>query len=126
MKTAFNKFKFKDRATVVNGPASFSSDISELGLETALNPDKPNENTVVFLYSKEELLDFLENSLSLILPDSVLWLAYQKGTSKIKTDLNRDIIREIAGLYGIKTVTAISIDDIWSALRFRPLERVGK
>lgn len=126
MKNALSKFKFRDTATVVNAPEEFRSDLSELGFSTALNPDLPNENTLVFLYSKKELVDFLENQLSRILPDSVLWLAYQKGTSKIKTDLNRDLIRETAGQYGIKTVTAISIDDIWSALRFRPLEKVGK
>lgn len=126
MKNAVSKFKFRDTATVVNAPDAFLSDISELGFSNAIHPDLPNENTVVFLYSKKELLHFLENQLALILPDSILWLAYQKGTSKIKTDLNRDIIRETAEQYGIKTVTAISIDDIWSALRFRPIEKVGK
>jgi len=126
MKTALHKFKFRDTATVLNAPEVFQSDISELGYKTAFTPGLPNENTLVFLYSKKELLEFLKNQLSRILPDSILWFAYQKGTSKIKTDLNRDLIRETAEQYGIKTVTAISIDDTWSALRFRPLENVGK
>jgi len=126
MKNAVSKFKFRDIATVVNAPKAFLSDINELGFANTLHPDLLNENTVIFLYSKKELLNFLENQLSLILPDSILWLAYQKGSSKIKTDLNRDVIRETAEQYGIKTVTAISIDDTWSALRFRPLEKAGK
>jgi hypothetical protein len=58
--------------------------------------------------------------------DGVLWFAYPKGTSGIKTDINRDILRLTAEEYGITTVTAVSINDTWSALRFRPVDRVGK
>ena len=49
-----------------------------------------------------------------------------KGTSKIKTDINRDTIRVTGEEFNITTVTAISIDDTWSALRFRPIDKVGK
>ncbi|MGP8215089.1 MAG: hypothetical protein ACLQQ4_05955 [Bacteroidia bacterium] len=57
---------------------------------------------------------------------AVLWFAYPKGTSKIKTDINRDTLRVTGEKYGITTVTAISIDDTWSALRFRPIDKAGK
>ena len=56
----------------------------------------------------------------------VLWFAYPKLTSKIKTDIHRDIIRFTAEEFGLTTVAAISINDTWSALRFRPIDRVGK
>lgn len=52
--------------------------------------------------------------------------ANAKGTSKIKTNISRDIIRVTGKDYNITTVSAISIDDTWSALRFRPIEKVGK
>ena len=120
------KFKFKGKGTIVNAPEHTNEEISELGFKNSLDIGRKNENTLVFIYSKNEFIDFLQNQLSHILPDSVLWLAYQKGTSKIKTDINRDIIRNLAEDYGITTVTAISIDDTWSALRFRPIDKVGK
>jgi len=87
---------------------------------------KKSKNTLVFINDNKEYLDFLKKELKYIEPDSVLWFAYPKGTSKIKTDVNRDTIRETGEVYGITTVTAISINDTWSALRFRPIERVGK
>jgi hypothetical protein len=71
-------------------------------------------------------LDFLHNNLKFIETDSVLWFAYPKGTSKIKTDINRDTIRVTGEEFGITTVTAIAINEIWSALRFRPIDKVGK
>ena len=52
--------------------------------------------------------------------------AYPKGTSGIKTDINRDNLRNTALEFGLKTVTAVSIDSIWSCLRLRPIEFVGK
>ena len=71
-------------------------------------------------------MDFLKNKSKNIETESVLWFAYPKGTSKIKTDINRDTIRITGEEFGITTVSAISIDDTWSALRFRPIGKVGK
>ena len=76
--------------------------------------------------NNKEYLEFLNNQLDKIEPDSVLWFAYPKGTSKVKTDVNRDTIRVTGEEYKITTVSAISIDDTWSGLRFRPTDRVGK
>jgi hypothetical protein len=57
-------------------------------------------------------------------PDGLLWLAYPKGTSGLKTDLGRDTLTpltdRIAGLTG---VTLVAIDATWSAMRLRPSER---
>jgi len=92
-----------------------------------------SKNTLVFINNNNGYLDFLNNQLKNIESDSVLWFAYPKGTSKVKTDIkltktdiNRDTIRVTGEEYGITTVTAISIDDTWSALRFRPIDKVGK
>jgi len=53
-------------------------------------------------------------------PGGLLWFAYRKKSSKVKTDISRDIIWEGLMSIGIHPVTLISIDDTWSALRFRP------
>jgi hypothetical protein len=52
--------------------------------------------------------------------DAVAWLAYPKG-GKMGTDLNRDILGQTLAAKGIKPVRQVAIDDIWSALRFRPI-----
>lgn len=50
----------------------------------------------------------------------LLWLCYPKGTAKIKTDLNRDVLREtVAARHGLEGVSLVAIDDTWSAMRFR-------
>jgi hypothetical protein len=50
---------------------------------------------------------------------SVLWVAYPKGN---RTDLNRDSLWPILGEYGMRPISQVAVDEVWSALRFRPLK----
>ena len=127
MEDVVKKFKFKDKGVVLNAPEEIKKEFEVLGFTTSFDEGKKSPNTLVFINNNTEYVDFLRNSLNKKIEfDSVLWFAYPKGTSKIKTDINRDIIRVTGEEFGITTVTAISINDTWSALRFRPVDRVGK
>ena len=51
--------------------------------------------------------------------DRIAWLAYPKA-GQLGTDLNRDVLwRHMLGK-GVQGVRQIAIDDVWSAMRFRP------
>src|SRR3954465_3429973 len=126
MQDIIKKFKFKDNGVVLNAPAGLKEEFVKLGFKTMFDKKTKSTNTLVFINNKEEYLDFLKTNLKNTEVDSILWFAYPKGTSKIKTDINRDTIRATGEEFGITTVTAISIDDTWSALRFRPIDKVGK
>lgn len=126
MEVVIHKLKFKGPGMVVNAPEALEKEFKSLGCSTTLSKEEASANTLVFVNNKEEFTNFLTQQIDCIVPDSVLWFAYPKGTSKIKTDINRDILRETAEAYGITTVAAISIDSTWSGLRFRPMDRVGK
>jgi hypothetical protein len=126
MQDTIKKLKFRDNGIVLNAPATIETAFVKLGFKTSLDKNAKSTNTLVFINSNKEYVDFLKKDLKNIEPDSVLWFAYPKGTSKVKTDINRDTIRVTGEEFGITTVTAISIDDTWSALRFRPIDKVGK
>jgi hypothetical protein len=51
-----------------------------------------------------------------------LWVAYPKGN---RTDINRDTLWPILVEYGMRPIGQVAIDDVWSALRFRP-QREGE
>jgi hypothetical protein len=51
--------------------------------------------------------------------DALAWVAYPKGGQR-GTDLNRDILAARLADRGVRAVRQVSIDDTWSALRFRP------
>lgn len=126
MNETIKKLKFRGDAVVINAPADLEPEFLQQGFKTAFDKKEKSTNTLVFINNKKEYLEFLNGELTKIEPDSVLWFAYPKGTSKIKTDINRDTIRETGEQYDITTVTAISINETWSALRFRPVDKVGK
>ena len=126
MQDIIKKIKFKDNGVVINAPKTLEIQFVELGFKTSFDKKIKSTNTLVFINNNKEYLDFLNKQLKNIEPDTVLWFAYPKGTSKVKTDINRDTIRMTGEEFNITTVTAISIDDTWSALRFRPIDKVGK
>jgi hypothetical protein len=51
---------------------------------------------------------------------ALTWLAYPKA-KQLDTDLNRDIIHNLALERGLDAVRQVSIDNVWSALRFKLL-----
>ncbi|RYY52412.1 MAG: hypothetical protein EOO09_21540 [Chitinophagaceae bacterium] len=125
MQEVIRKLKFRGPAVVVNAPAELAASFQKEGLQSGLPNKGTSANTLVFVNNAKEFTQFLGKQLKLVEPDSVLWFAYPKGTSKIKSDINRDILRVTGEQSGITTVAAISIDATWSALRFRPIEKVG-
>lgn len=126
MKEIIKKLKFKEAGVILNAPPAITQEFTTLGFSTGFDKKEQSSNTLVFVNNNAEYLDFLQTGLKKVVPDSVLWFAYPKGTSKIKTDINRDILRVTGEEYSITAVTIVSVDDTWSALRFRPVDKVGK
>jgi hypothetical protein len=74
---------------------------------------------VVFADDAASLRDLLATHQQRLARPEVLWVAYPKGN---RTDINRDSLWPILGEQGLRPVTQVSIDQVWSALRFRPLK----
>jgi hypothetical protein len=76
----------------------------------------------VFVVNRAELEAQLPRLKQLLAPKGMLWVTYHKGTSKVKTDINRDTINAYASSLGLQGVAIISIDDDWSALRLKHVQ----
>ena len=50
--------------------------------------------------------------------NGLFWVSWPKGSSKIKTELNRDLIREYLIKIGLVDVKVVAIDQDWSGLKF--------
>jgi len=93
------------------------------GFSTEMGPEKP-QFTLLFVRGRAEVEEHFEPTAKAIKYDSLLWLAYPKGGSSIKTDINRDKLWELLKPTGYRPVAQVSIDRDWSAIRFRPTEKV--
>jgi hypothetical protein len=51
--------------------------------------------------------------------DRIAWAAYPKA-GQLGTDLNRDILAKELQKRGAQPVRQVALDEVWSALRFRP------
>jgi hypothetical protein len=61
--------------------------------------------------------DFLELKGAL-LPDGALWISWPKGASKVPTDLNENVVRDIGLRNGLVDVKVAAVDETWSGLKF--------
>jgi hypothetical protein len=116
------------RTLVLNAPEGYIEGLSALleGVQIDQEAQGEYEFVQVFVVDSGELEELMPLALNAVSFDELLWVSYPKGSSGVETDLNRDILWEKLLSKGIRPVTQISIDKVWSAIRFRPAEQVGK
>lgn len=84
---------------------------------TIARPGGKADAVQVFATTREELKGAVAKAKAALNPGGMIWLTYPKGTSSMKSEINRDSIREYALGVGLQTVTMIAVDDDWSAMR---------
>ncbi|MGM0589162.1 MAG: hypothetical protein ACQETE_12145 [Bacteroidota bacterium] len=89
-------------------------------------PDGSFDFTQLFVKNLAELEIWAPKAIGTIQFDGLLWIAYPKKSGSIDSDLSRDVLVEQMKIHNLKAVTAISVDEDWSAIRFRPISKVGK
>ena len=63
----------------------------------------------------EEQFSALKSSLA---PNGSLWISWPKGSSKVQTDLNENVVREVGLKNGLVDVKVCAVDETWSGLKF--------
>jgi hypothetical protein len=125
-KTVAQKLGLKAGKTLLvrQQPDDVAALIGALPSGAALITDdkKPSALIVMFAKDKAALAKGLPACKRQLEPGGALWVAYIKGTSSKKTDINRDSIREYVATIGLDTISQIAIDDDdddWSAQRLK-------
>lgn len=116
------------RAAIVNAPAAYTERLQPLpeGAQLVDALQSALDFVQVFVRNAAELEQVGPAALKAVKPDGLLWVCYPKGGAKAGTDLNRDILWARMSSEGLAGVSMVAIDDTWSAMRFRPADRVGK
>lgn len=78
----------------------------------------------LFVQNKSDIDNHAGTAIEALKKGGLLWFTYPKKSSKVKTDITRDHGWESVRSSGWRPVTQIAIDEIWSALRFRPESEV--
>jgi hypothetical protein len=116
------------RIVIINPPPGYMKNLRPLpeGVVVADQPKGAFDFVQLFVKNIAELNRFGPRAIRAVKPDGLFWISYPKRSSKFKSDLSRDEVWEVMAKTGLKGVTLVSIDDVWSAMRFRPSDRVGE
>jgi hypothetical protein len=124
------KLGIKSGMTVLvrDAPLDFASLLSGLveGIRLSKSSDQKVDCVIAFVRCKADVQAVASAILSAVVEDGLLWFAYPKKSSGVKSDLSRDIGWEPVFAGGFDSVAQISIDETWTGFRFRPKHLVGK
>ncbi len=120
------RLKSGQRAVIMNAPEGYIERLGPLpeGVTLEEKPDGTFDFVQLFVRDRAEVERFAPQAMRAAKPDGLLWICYPKKSSKIKTDITRDVGWETIRQAGFDGVALVSIDDTWSAMRFRPSESV--
>jgi hypothetical protein len=109
------------RVLIINEPDGYRTALGKLPQKVGISTKKSGQADLIQLFvgSRKELEANLPPLMACLKPKGLLWVSYPKGTSKVKTDINRDTIGSYAQSIGMQPVAMISIDGTWSALRLK-------
>ncbi|MBM9500988.1 DUF3052 family protein [Leptospira sp. 201903071] len=90
--------------------------LSEVELANALK----GSQDYLHLFTKEskELQKQFSKFVDHLAEKGMIWISWPKGSSKIPTDLNENVIRDMGLKLGIVDVKVCAVSDIWSGLKF--------
>ena len=100
----------------VGTPHSVSSALAELDFVS----DNQQEAALLFFITDRAALEsHREQIFESASRDHLTWVAYPKS-GHLGTDLNRDSLAALLSESGVQPVRQVAINEVWSALRFRP------
>jgi hypothetical protein len=116
------KLKPGQRAALVGAPQGYRKELSPLpaGVGVVEQLQGQFDWVQVFVKNKAELDKLIPRLVRALKPESLLWISFPKGASKIQTDLTRDQGWDALQQADLKWVNLISVNETWSAFALRP------
>ena len=119
-KSVAEKLLIKPNTTVWSSHASRRDLIAPLpgGVRHVDGPEQA-ATALVFADDAGSLRDILAAHKDRLARSNTLWVAYPKAN---RADINRDSLWPILSEYGMRPIGQVAVDEVWSAMRFRPLK----
>jgi hypothetical protein len=112
------------RALVVAAPAGYLESLAPLpeGVVMSEALGGTHEFVQFFATRRSDIEKSAKKLLKSAAPGALVWITYPKKTSGVESDLSREEVWAAMEGTGWRPVSQIAIDEVWSALRFRPTE----
>jgi hypothetical protein len=116
------KLKAGQRAAIIGAPEGYVKTLQPLPAGVSVDEKLSGKFdwVQVFVKNQAEIEKLAPRIAKALKPETMLWVSFPKGSSKIQTDLTRDKGWEALKPLELKWVNLVSVDDTWSAFAMRP------
>ncbi|HMG09558.1 MAG TPA: YdeI/OmpD-associated family protein [Mucilaginibacter sp.] len=117
------QIKPDSRWLLYNAPANYPDSLTPLpeGAEVVFNTSGDFNGIQLFVTNSTQLVSDLKIIVPLLKEDTVFWIIYPKKNSGIDTDLEMMSSWDSPTQYDLRPVASAAVNEIWTALRFRPV-----
>lgn len=119
-----------DEILILNEPDGFHKELDcleDIIIKESLIQVSEVDFALIFVTQRTQIENRIETVYPKLVGDAVLWFAYPKKSSSTYTSkINRDYGWGVLGDYNLEPVKQVSIDNDWSALRFRKVSFIKK
>ena len=104
---------------LVNKPAHYFDLFTEMPTGIAIADEIETKKNLVHFFTTDamELRDKLPQLKKEIRPDGIIWVSWPKKSANVPTDVNENMIREVALGNGLVDIKVCAVDDVWSGLK---------
>jgi hypothetical protein len=112
--------KAGSRIALVNAPRDFDQVLGDLPEEAQIVRRLASALDIIlfFVLSERALARDFPKLANRLLPNGMIWIAWPKKSSGVKTDLSFDNVQRIGLDAGLVDVKICAIDETWSGLKF--------
>ena len=112
-----------DEILILNEPEGFCEELDclkDVIVKESLIQVSEVDFAVVFVTKKSQIENRIETVYPKLVGDAILWFAYPKKSSKkYTTEITHDHGWGVLGDYNLEPVRQVSINEDWTAIRFR-------
>jgi hypothetical protein len=108
------------RIALVNAPKDFESELGELPYKAEFVRRLINSLDIIlfFVLTERMLARDFGRLIRKLAMNGMIWIAWPKKSSGVKTDLSFDVVQRIGLDAGLVDVKICAIDETWSGLKF--------
>lgn len=115
------KLGIKDgfKIRIVNHPKNYFDLFIDFPKNVEVLSDKNIKKNFIHYFTKsaKELSVDVAGLREEIVAEGMIWISWPKKASKVATDINEDVIRNIALANSLVDIKVCAVDEVWSALK---------
>lgn len=105
---------------VLNQPPSYKENLGSLPADVFLFKALEENMDFIHFFTKQraQLEDQFPAPKESLTWNGMLWISWPKKSSKVESDLDGNVVRQIGLANGLVDVKVAAIDEVWSGLKF--------